>query len=145
MTLLHNNQQNQQITPYERFYLLLGVANQKKQYPNRLQKFLDFLEIEGMTIEERCQKCYNLIKSKTSEENEDLLLKFMIFQNKRIERKEIGSWDSHKLHEIHKTIFQNESHTYSVGYGEDNYSTSTNKHQMIEYQQLMRLEACRIP
>ena len=88
MTLLHNNQQ--EITPYERFYLGIRSSESKKQYPNRLQKFLDFLEIEGLTIEERCQKCYDIIKAKTSEEIEDLLLKFIIFQNKRIERKEIG-------------------------------------------------------
>ena len=89
MTLLHNNH-TQEITPYERFYLGIRSSELKKQCPNRLQKFLDFLEIEGSTIEERCQKCYNIIKAKTSEEIEDLLLKFIIFQNKRIERKEIG-------------------------------------------------------
>ena len=91
MTLLHHTTNNQQISAFERFYLGIRSIESKKQYPNRLQKFLDFLEIDkGSTIEERCQKCYNIIKAKTSEEIEDLLLKFIIFQNKRIERKEIG-------------------------------------------------------
>ena len=42
-----------------------------KEYPKRLQKFLDFLQIEGSTIDEKCLNCYNLIKEKTNEEIED--------------------------------------------------------------------------
>jgi hypothetical protein len=85
-------QQNQlhHISPYERFYLALKSSESKRQYPKRLQKFLDFLEIEGSTIDEKCLNCYNLIKGKTNEEIEDLIFKFIIFQNKRIDNKEIG-------------------------------------------------------
>ena len=48
--------------PYERFYLTLKSHESKRQDPKRLQKFLDSLEIEGSTIEEKCLKYYNLIK-----------------------------------------------------------------------------------
>jgi hypothetical protein len=84
--------QNQQISPYERFYLALKSSESKRQYPKRLQKFLDFLEIEkeGSTIDEKCLNCYNFIKGLTNEEIEDLIFTFIIFQNKRIDRKEIG-------------------------------------------------------
>jgi integrase len=41
-------------------------------------------------MDERCLNLYSLLKGKTNEELEDLIFKFIIFQNKRIERKEIG-------------------------------------------------------
>lgn len=98
MTLLENNNQNQQqykqitiISPYERFYLALKSSESKIQYPNRLQRFLEFLQIEGSTIDEKCLNLYNnLLKDKSSEEIEDLIFKFIIFQKERIARKEIG-------------------------------------------------------
>ena len=66
--------------------------NQKDSIQKGYKKFLDFLEIEkeGSTIDEKCLNCYNLIKGLTNEEIEDLIFRFIIFQNKRIERKEIG-------------------------------------------------------
>ena len=41
-------------------------------------------------MDEKCLNCDNLIKVKTNEEIEDLIFKFIIFQNKIIGRKEIG-------------------------------------------------------
>ena len=78
------------ISPYERFYLALKSSESKRQYPRRLQKFLDFLQVEGSNVEEKCLNCFNLIKGKTNEEVEDIVFKFIIFQNKRIDNKEIG-------------------------------------------------------
>ena len=67
--ILQQNQLN--ISPYEQFFLALKSSESKRQYPKRLQKFLDFLQIEGSTIDEKCLICYNLIKEKTNEEIED--------------------------------------------------------------------------
>jgi integrase len=95
LTLLENNNQKQHkqiiISPYERFFLALKSSESKIQYPNRLQRFLEFLQIEGSTIDEKCLNLYNnLLKGKTSEEIEDLIFKFIIFQKERIARNEIG-------------------------------------------------------
>lgn len=59
---------NELISPYERFYLALKSSESKRQDPKRLQKFLNFLQVEGSTIDEKCLNCYNLIKGKTNEE-----------------------------------------------------------------------------
>jgi len=91
--LVDNNLNHQQtiISPYERFCLALKSSESKIQYPNRLQRFLEFLQIEGSTMDEKCLILYNLLKGKTSsEELEDLIFKFIIFQKERIARKEIG-------------------------------------------------------
>ena len=97
LTLLENNNQQQHhkqitiISPYERFYLALKSSESKIQYPCWLQRFLDFLQVEGSTIDEKCLNLYNnLLKGKSSEEIEDLIFKFIIFQKQRIARKEIG-------------------------------------------------------
>ena len=73
-------------------------------------------------MDEKCLNCDNLIKGKTNEEIEDLIFKFIILQNKIIGRKRDWTRRSHKLHESHKTIFQNEPHSHLKGYGQDNYN-----------------------
>ena len=97
LTLLDNNNQQQHhkqittISPYERFYLALKSSDSKIQYPCWLQRFLEFLQVEGSNIDGKCLNLYNnMLKGKSSEEIEDLIFKFIIFQKERIERKEIG-------------------------------------------------------
>ena len=91
MTLLETDsiQKNHKqiiISPYERFYLALKSSESKIQYPNRLQRFLDFLQIEGSTIDEKCLNLYNnLLKGKTSEEIEDLDLNLLYFKRKGLQ------------------------------------------------------------
>ena len=47
------------IGPYNRFIYALKAPESKRQYPKRLEVFLNFIEIEGMNIQE---KLYNLYK-----------------------------------------------------------------------------------
>ena len=51
------------LTPYENFLYALKANETKRQYPNRLDKFLTFMELQG-TIEEKCAELYaNLAKT----------------------------------------------------------------------------------
>ena len=39
--------------PYNRFIYALNASETKRQYPKRLEVFLNFIEIEGVTIQEK--------------------------------------------------------------------------------------------
>jgi len=47
------------LTPYENFLFALKAKETKRQYPNRLDKFLSYLGLEG-TIEEKCNQLYEI-------------------------------------------------------------------------------------
>ncbi len=51
-------------TCYNKFLYALNSASTKRQYPKRLQNFLDFLKIEGETIEEKAIKLYHILQIK---------------------------------------------------------------------------------
>jgi hypothetical protein len=45
--------ENKDLSPYQRFIYALRAPESKRQYPKRLQIFLDYLKIQGLTIEEK--------------------------------------------------------------------------------------------
>ena len=71
----------------------LNSKESKRQYPKRLQIFLDFINIKSDSIEENCNLFYKIIKGKEDSiswlENE--LFKFFALQNKRVEKGEIST------------------------------------------------------
>jgi hypothetical protein len=80
-------------TSYERFMYALNSNESKRQYPKRLQKFLDFINISNGSIEENCNFFYKKLEEKKDSiswlENE--LFKFFALQNNRVERGEIST------------------------------------------------------
>jgi len=76
------------IGPYNRFIYALKAPESKRQYPKRLEVFLNFIEIEGMNIQE---KLYNLYcKAKADAQwLQDSLIDFIVFQKERVSRGEI--------------------------------------------------------
>jgi hypothetical protein len=79
------------LSPYAKFKMALKSKEVKRQYPNLLEKFLDFCKFEGLSIEEKAAKFYRFAKSKSQEELEDLVIRFILFQMERIDRGEITS------------------------------------------------------
>jgi|SRR5689334_9921582 len=63
----------------------------QRQYPNLLERFLDFCKFEGLNVEQKAIKFCSFAKSKSQEEVEDLIIKFVIFQMERIDKGEITS------------------------------------------------------
>lgn len=51
------------LTPYENFMFALKSKDSKRQYPNRLDRFLTFMELQG-TIQEKCSKLSEFSKKK---------------------------------------------------------------------------------
>jgi hypothetical protein len=45
--------ENKYLSPYQRNIYALRTPESKRQYPKRLQIFLDYLKIQGLTIEEK--------------------------------------------------------------------------------------------
>jgi integrase len=80
-------------SPYEKFMYALNSRESKRQYPKRLQMFLDFINIRSNSIEENCNLFYKMVKEKKDGiswvENE--LFRFFALQNKRVERGEIST------------------------------------------------------
>jgi hypothetical protein len=79
------------LSPYAKFKMALKSKEVKRQYPNLLEKFLDFCKFEGASIEQKATKFHLFAKSKSQEELEDLVIKFILFQMERIDKGEITS------------------------------------------------------
>jgi len=79
------------LSPYSKFKMALKSKEVKRQYPNLLEKFLDFCKFEGHNVEQKATEFYLFAKSKSLEELEDLVIKFILFQMERIDKGEITS------------------------------------------------------
>jgi hypothetical protein len=77
------------VSPYAKFKMALKSKEVQRQYPNLLERFLDFGKFEGLDVEQKATKFCDFVKSKTSEEIEDLVIRFVLFQKERIDRQEI--------------------------------------------------------
>ena len=77
------------VSPYAKFKMALKSKEVQRQYPNLLERFLDFGGFEGTDMEEKTAKFCEFAKSMASEEIEDLVIRFVLFQKERIDRKEI--------------------------------------------------------
>jgi hypothetical protein len=47
--------------PLSLFLSMLNSAESKRQYPKRLEVFLDYLKLQGYTIEEKVNKFYEFV------------------------------------------------------------------------------------
>lgn len=74
-------QQYTRLSPYENFTFALKAKETKRQYPNRLDKFLTFIGLEG-TTPQKCNKLYeyrNRIEELESHIIRFILLDYLIF------------------------------------------------------------------
>lgn len=77
------------LQPLERFLLALKAPETKRQYPKRLESFLDFLQLRG-TLEEKIISFCRTIKIKNDNDwLTNQLLKFVRFQKERVSKREI--------------------------------------------------------
>jgi hypothetical protein len=80
-------------SPYEKFMYALNSKESKRQYPKRLQIFLDFINIRSASIEQNCNLFYKTIEEKEVGiswlENE--LFRFFTLQNKRVEEGKVST------------------------------------------------------
>ncbi len=79
------------LSPYQKFFYALNARETKRQYPHQFQIFLDYLHIEGSTIEENANSFYKLVERNGTVWLESGLLKFFMIQNQRAERNEIST------------------------------------------------------
>ena len=88
----NNNNSNSKISSYSRFIYALNAPESKRQYPTRLKVFLDFLKIDGITIEEKANRfCDLMIANGGREWLESQLIGFFTLQNSRVEKGEISA------------------------------------------------------
>jgi hypothetical protein len=52
------------LSPYHKFMYALNSKESKRQYPKRLQRFLDFIDIRSGSIEENCNFFYEKLEVK---------------------------------------------------------------------------------
>lgn len=77
------------LIPYENFLYALNSKESKRQYPNRLDRFLTFIGLEEM-IEEKCNKLYQMSQKDTNLLLQSYLIRFINAQKDRIKNKEIA-------------------------------------------------------
>jgi len=95
------------LSPYENFVYGLRVKETKRQYPHRLDIFMTFIGLQG-SIPEKCEKLYELAKDNESDNPallQSYLIKFINFQKKRIENKEIAEGTLHNYIKAIKLFF----------------------------------------
>ena len=79
------------LSPYSRFKITLKSKEVQRQYPNLLRRFLDFCNLDGLDVEQKALEFSHFAKSKSQEEVEDLVIRFVLYQKERIDREEITS------------------------------------------------------
>jgi integrase len=77
------------LSAYSKFKMALKSKEVQRQYPNLLERFLDFCRFEGINVEQKAVKFSSFAKSKSQEDVEDLVIRFVIHQKDRIDKKEI--------------------------------------------------------
>ena len=75
------------LSPYQKFMYALNSKESKRQYPKRLQRFLDFVNISSSSIEDNCNLLYEKLEQKEDNTSwlENELFKFFSLQNHRVE------------------------------------------------------------
>jgi hypothetical protein len=79
------------LSPYSKFKMALKSKEVQRQYPNLLERFLDFCKFEGLDVEQKAIKFFCFAKSKSQEEVEDLVIRFVLLHKDRIDKEEITS------------------------------------------------------
>lgn len=81
-------EEQQILTQYDNFLYALRAKETKRQYPDRLDKFLVFMGLKG-TFEEKCTKLYGLTKN-NSNSIQSYIIRGINYQKVRIENNEIS-------------------------------------------------------
>ncbi len=68
----------------------LKAPESKRQYPKRLEVFLNFIDIEGLNLQERLYN-FNLRVKQNTDWLQDSLIDFIVFQKERASRGEIAN------------------------------------------------------
>ena len=63
----------------------------KRSFKDNMPRFLDFCKFESLDVEQKAIKFCRFAKSKSQEEVEDLVIRFVLFQKKRIDEGDITS------------------------------------------------------
>jgi hypothetical protein len=74
--------------PYNRFVYALKAPESQRQFPKRLEVFLNFINIEGLDLPEKLYNIYNKAKSNI-QWLQDSLIDFIMFQKERASKGEI--------------------------------------------------------
>jgi integrase len=77
------------LSSYSKFRMALKSREVQRQYPNLLEKFLDFCKFEGFDVEQKSVEFFRFAKNKSQDEVEDIIIRFVSFQKERIDRHEI--------------------------------------------------------
>jgi hypothetical protein len=77
---------------YQNFIYALKSKDVKRQYPVMLSRFLNFIDSQGDSLEEKCESLYQFARSIDNRRLlESELMRYISFQESRIARKEISS------------------------------------------------------
>jgi hypothetical protein len=92
--VVENQFNNQEQDTWSLYLYALKSSVTKQKYQKRLEKFFDFLEMDGSTVEEKSKSFIKRIHREEENNNNsqwvfNSLIKFMQFHLERVNRKEI--------------------------------------------------------
>ena len=102
----NNNQNNIDQDIWSLYLYALKSPVTREKYQKRLEKFFDFLGLDGVTAEEKSKDFINRIKEENNQWVFNSLLRFMQFHLERVNRKEITRATVRNYLE-HQTILPN--------------------------------------
>ena len=77
------------LSAFAKFKMALKSKEVQRQYPNLLERFLDFCKFDGIDVEQKTVKFYDFTRSNPLEDVEDLVIRFVLCQKERIDKQEI--------------------------------------------------------
>ncbi len=83
------NQNDQELDPWSLYLYAMKSPVTREKYQKRLEKFFDFVNIEGITVEEKSNVFVDLVKKEGNGWLFNQVLRFMRFQLDRFNKKEI--------------------------------------------------------
>ena len=81
------NKHNLKASALDSFLYALKSEESKRQYPQRLRLFFNFLKIEGETVEEQATAFLEMVKTKGNQWVKDCVVQYIGYQRQQIAKK----------------------------------------------------------
>ena len=69
------------LSPHSKFKTALKSRKVQRQYPNLLERFLDFCRFEALDVEQKSLELFRFTKNKSQDEVEDVIIRFVLSSN----------------------------------------------------------------
>lgn len=98
------------LSPYLKFKMALKSREVQRQYPNLLERFLDFCSFEGPDVEQKSLEFLRFTKNKGQDDAEETVIRFVLLHKGRVDSQEITAGTLRYYVKAPQVILQDESY-----------------------------------